>query len=419
MQNTILRELSAVERFLWLMNQTEPVHFLVAAQVEGPTTTAAWKKGLSSLQRRHPLLMASIEWGANNAPCFVGNPGIPIPLRVVEGNAPERLEAEVARELATPFRDGDALLVRAVLLHEKQRSIVILAVHHSIADGLSLAYAIRDLLQLLSGETLPPLPVPSSHEALLGLEENPGRVESRGEVCETSDAGNPKLQVLGPRISFLRVRPEVAGELLEVARQKHTSMHGALASSVVFAVRRLVKAKRPAPLRLASPISTRKQLNQGDDCVLLTDVGILELDLPPSGDFWELARSIKRDLSPQTSLDNIAERRRVFQQAFANVFDTEGATQLARQGMNADFVLTNLGNLPFGRQYGQLRLEALWPAILLGTSENQHVLGVATVGGSLCLMYCSYMPIPALLETMESLLMEACSTHSPVNLARS
>lgn len=419
MQNTILRELSTLERFLWLMNQTEPVHFLVAAQVEGATTTEAWKKGLSSLQRRHPFLMASIERGANNAPWFVGSPGIPIPLRVVEGDALERLEAEVARELAMPFRDGDALLVRAVLLHEKQRSIVILAVHHSIADGLSLAYAIRDLLQLLSGETLPPLPVPSSHEALLGLKENPGRGESRGEVCETRDRLNPKSQVLRPGISSMRIRPEIAGELLEAARQEQTSMHGALAASVVFAVRRLVKAERPAPLRLGSPISTRKQLNQGDDCVLLTDIGTLELDIPPSGDFWELARRIKSDLSPQTSLDTITERRRGLQQALANVFDAEGAMQLARQGMNADFVLTNLGNLPFERQYGQLRLDALWPAILLGTSENQHVLGVATAGGSLCLMYCSYTPIPALLETMESLLMEACSTHSGVHLARS
>jgi hypothetical protein len=337
---------------------------------------------------------------------------------VVEGNALQELEAEVARELATPFRDDDALLVRAVLLHEKQRCIVILAAHHSIADGLSLAYAIRDLLQLLSGERLPPLPVPSSHEALLGLKENPGRGESRGEVCETRDTLNPKSQVLRPRISSLRISPEVAGELLEVARQNQTSMHGALASSVVFAVRRLVKAERPAPLRLGSPISTRKQLNQGDDCVLLTDIGTLELDIPPSGDFWELARRIKSDLSPQTSLDTITERRRGLQQALANVFDAEGAMQLARQGMNADFVLTNLGNLPFERQYGQLRLDALWPAILLGTSENQHVLGVATAGGSLCLMYCSYTPIPALLETMESLLMEACSTHSGVHLAR-
>jgi hypothetical protein len=108
MRNTILCELSRLERFLWLLNQTEPVHFLVPAQVAGTITTDAWKKGLSSLQRRHPFLTASIEQGANNAPCFLGNPGIPIPLRVVEGNALQQLEAEVARELAAPFRAGDA-----------------------------------------------------------------------------------------------------------------------------------------------------------------------------------------------------------------------------------------------------------------------------------------------------------------------
>jgi len=43
--------------------------------------------------------------------------------------------------------------------------------------------------------------------------------------------------------------------------------------------------------------------------------------------------------------------------------------------------------------------------------ENQHVLGVATVHGSLSLMYCSYTSIPHLLETMESFLTEAVTKH--------
>jgi hypothetical protein len=152
---------------------------------------------------------------------------------------------------------------------------------------------------------------------------------------------------------------------------------------------------------------------------MLTDTGIVELDILPSGNFWELARRVKSELSPQTSLDKIAQRRRVLQQAIVNVFDAEGAIQFGRQSMHADFVLTNLGNLPFERQYGQLRLEALCPAILLGTSENQHVLGVATVHGSLSLMYCSYTPIPHLLGTMESFLMEACTngTRKPGSIA--
>ena len=169
---------------------------------------------------------------------------------------------------------------------------------------------------------------------------------------------------------------------------------------------------RGAPLRLASPISTRKQLNQGDDCVLLTDTGILELEIPSSGDFWELARHVNSELSPQTSLDSIRERRRALQRALADVFDAEAATTIGLRAMNVDFVLTNLGSLPFERQYGELHLEAVWPAILMGALENQHVLGVATVHGSLSLMYCSHTPIPHLLETMERFLTKACTEHA-------
>jgi Phthiocerol/phthiodiolone dimycocerosyl transferase C-terminus len=408
MQNRVLRQLSTFERFFWLHNQIEPVHFAVAALAEGATTVNAWRAGLSSLQHRHPFLMASIGADANAAPCFISRPGVPIPLRVVPGNVLQRLDTEVARELSTAFRDGDALLVRAVLLHEEQRSIVMLVAHHSIADALSLVYAIRDLLQLLSGEKLAPLPVPPSHEALLGLEEDVIG-ERGGGAFETDAPLNRKFQELVPRVTSLRMTRELTSNLQKISRQEKTSVQGALASSVVFAMRELVKRESPAPVRLASPISTRKQLNQSDDCVVLTDTGILDLDIPASGDFWELARRVKSELSPQTSLPSIAERRRAFQQVLANVFDAEGTLELARRGMNVDFVLTNLGNLSVERQYGRLRLEALWPAILIGTSENRHVLGVATVGGRLSLMYCSYTPIPHLLETMESLLTEACT----------
>ena len=79
-----------------------------------------------------------------------------------------------------------------MLLHEKHRSIIVLVARHSIADGLSLAYVIRDLLQLLSGETLAPLPV----AALLGLEEDAGTGESRGESFGKIASLNPRFQEL-------------------------------------------------------------------------------------------------------------------------------------------------------------------------------------------------------------------------------
>jgi hypothetical protein len=50
------------------------------------------------------------------------------------------------KELATPFDPGRAPLVRAVLMREHHRATLILTAHHSIADDLSLSFAIRDTL---------------------------------------------------------------------------------------------------------------------------------------------------------------------------------------------------------------------------------------------------------------------------------
>ena len=68
--------------------------------------------------------------------------------------ATSRWEREIERELATRFDARQAPLIRAVLLRQPDKSILILSAHHSIGDGLSMAFAIRDLLQALSGERL-------------------------------------------------------------------------------------------------------------------------------------------------------------------------------------------------------------------------------------------------------------------------
>jgi hypothetical protein len=50
----------------------------------------------------------------------------------------------------------------AALTRGQNKSAFILTTHHSIADGISSAYAIRDLIQLLAGKTLEPSrPIPA------------------------------------------------------------------------------------------------------------------------------------------------------------------------------------------------------------------------------------------------------------------
>ena len=72
-------------------------------------------------------------------------------------------------------------------------------------------------------------------------------------------------------------------------------------------------------------------------------------------------------------------------------------------------LLTNLGHLPFGGQFGHVELKALWGPCVLAGFEDEQKIGVATVDGSLCLTYTSHTPRDGLLEAMGGVLSEACS----------
>src|SRR5712671_7610007 len=151
---TLIRYLGPSEAYFWLSNQNSWKHFVVAAQIKGETTTASWRTALDAVQRRHPLLGVCIDADDSGSPYFRLLPELRIPLRIVPGDALQGWEAEMETELSTPFPVEDALLVRAVLLHEAHRATILLTVHHSIADGLSVALIVRDILEALSGKPL-------------------------------------------------------------------------------------------------------------------------------------------------------------------------------------------------------------------------------------------------------------------------
>jgi Condensation domain len=163
---TLIRYLGPSEAYFWLSNQNSWKHFVVAAQITGETTTASWRTALDAVQRRHPLLGVCIDADDSGAPYFRLLPELRIPLQVVPGDALQGWEDEMETELSTPFPGEDALLVRAVLLHEAHRATILLTVHHSIADGLSVALIVRDILEALSGKPLEALPVPQPRRPL-------------------------------------------------------------------------------------------------------------------------------------------------------------------------------------------------------------------------------------------------------------
>jgi hypothetical protein len=219
---TLIRYLGPSEAYFWLSNQNSWKHFVVAAQITGETTTASWRTALDAVQRRHPLLGVCIDADDSGAPFFRLLPELRIALRIVPEDA--GWEDEMETELSTPFPVEDALLVRAVLLHKAHRATILLTVHHSIADGLSVAFIVRDILEALSGKPLEALPVPQPQEDLCP----PPTIQSTELGSEEPKAPAPPSAPGTPlkrdrsllRVRGLRLPAELSDRLRERSRRE-------------------------------------------------------------------------------------------------------------------------------------------------------------------------------------------------------
>jgi hypothetical protein len=146
---------------------------VIAAEVLGDAAVEAWVSAVAAAQLRHPLLRVSVDYGPSGPPCFREHANIPIPLRIVPEEEFAAWQIEMAKELATPIPLSGVPLARITLLRKSGGSNLLLAMHHSIADGLSSAFVIRDILEALSGKPLQPLSLTEPQENLCSAAAEP------------------------------------------------------------------------------------------------------------------------------------------------------------------------------------------------------------------------------------------------------
>src|SRR5258705_2265701 len=111
-----IRSLGSLEHLFWLCDQNSFVHFAVTALISGETSARDWRRALDRLQKRHPILSVCIGGEPGSVPSFRQADARPIPLRIVEDEPEPRWEAEVGKELATPFNPRQAPLIRADMI---------------------------------------------------------------------------------------------------------------------------------------------------------------------------------------------------------------------------------------------------------------------------------------------------------------
>src|SRR5262245_299509 len=409
--SSVNRPLGSLEHLFWLLDQNRSIHFAVTAQIAGRASPYDWLEALERLQERHPILSVCIDGNQGSIPRFRQDNPAPIPLRIVEGDPKARWESEVSKELATHFDSSRTPLIRAVLIQGARDTAFILVAHHSIADGLSLAYAIRDTLSAVSGGSLPPLPsLPSQEEILAGGAGRMSLVRS-AEQQDSVPAGNPAiyrpLDNARPRVMGLSLGPTLTARLRNRTRREGTTVHGALSAAVAIAGRQRNADWQDTPIRVMSPINIRPLLGVGESCGVFVSATTNAIDGQATG-FWRLARDTRVATAAGQTREAVMSLLSKLGEVVGKGAEVAVAAEFAAAAFAREILLTNLGALTFDDRFGRLKIEELWGPAVLGGMEGEQTIGVAAVKGSICLTHTGHTPTEGLLTAMRSVLVKAC-----------
>ncbi len=348
------------------------------------------------------MLSVSIDTTYNRVPHFRNVPDKPIPLRIAEGDI--TWEREVEREMRTLFDPTKAPLIRAVLILQPEQAIVILITHHSIADGMSSVFLLRDLLAAVSGQPLTRYPFPRSLDEIVGA---PVRTSAEPGVAFSQDLA--KKCVESPvHVKSKVLSQELTSQLQRRARQEGTTVHGVLCAAVTVAGREIDQQWRESPLRIFSPVDIRGLIGVEDQCMdaFSKAVSVIETNSPAS--LWDLARSIRSTLLPFKTVEGNGPVISAISGAMATNMDVEQGAEFNRAAFSEETMVSNVGLVPYSPDFGKVTVKSLWAPAMLRGHEPEQTIGVATINGSIHLIHTSWNPIPGLLEGVEQKLAEAC-----------
>jgi NRPS condensation-like uncharacterized protein len=398
-----VRDLGSTEHLFWLLDQNRPTHFALVAEIDQVFPREAWHAAFRAAQERHPLLSTYIGNDEQIGTGFYSQSGAEIPLRVIGQNATS-WQAEVAREIATPFDWSSAPLLRASLLQGEQGSTLILAAHHSVIDGMGGAYLIEDLLLALTAEPRAPLRLIDSLEDLLESD-----MKSAADLPAAPLAPTPKQFRAGgaemPLIDALALTADLTRRLVARARVEQTTVHGAIAAAVNEAGRRLSLEWRARPVRTVTPIDVRYLAGEVGTAngVYITQTITVD-DHFNRRYFWQAARKIKRDLVQSQTPATVMAELKALNAAMSARPSVQDAAGFLSAVQACDVLLSNLGNQPIASAYNGLTLKTLWGPIVTSGLTDDQIVGVCTVNGVLRLTHASFAVLPGLLEEVRTVL---------------
>ncbi|QWW72453.1 condensation domain-containing protein [Rhizobium sp. WYJ-E13] len=409
-----LRPLGAFERLLYVDSIAHQRHFCIVAEIETEKGLADFRRAIDKVQKRHPLLCAGISEDPAAGPAFHRrSEEIKIIFEPLTSMTDWRQAVE--RELATPFIAEKAPLMRAIILHSPRRSIVILTLHHSIGDGLSAVFLIRDLMQALEGQDLQALGLPPTMEELATrAAEASGTTIANGRAPEAvlehmrSLACSPlwrPFQGDQPSVSSLTLSRSSSELLRATSRAQGTTVHGALCAAVV---RSIASELSQETVLIANPINRRSDVGAVDGvCALIADLEMVHFPISVPSNFWDLARHATGKLAEARGHQALYNHISGMQSLLPSRTDPALASGIFAS-MRPDVILSNLGSLPIPCKIGNTTLKTLFGPFVQGRFREERVIGAASTDGRLTVVQSSPNYIRSVLPRMKEELLRAC-----------
>lgn len=400
-----LRPLGALEQYTWKIDTFGPKHFTVSAEVTGRTTLDEWLRAINKLQKRHPLICAGVDVNDDNELCFFYDDRVTIRVRTVNLRKISSLESEIESEYASPFRNGDFSLMKIALLHDEQKCIVIVTTHHVIADGLSVSSFIRDLITIVAGRDLPALPLlPSLEQTYMqSPQSRPPDKMSLQDVIDPrgyAERNQEKLKVIR-----LKLSSELTDSIIRNAKKRQVTTHCLLSAALAMA-RNNLSEQSEHKIRICTPVNARKHTALDYGLCFYALIPTHEYKLDDTSTIWSVADNISETLDRVKTKKGI-ESLILCAEPFMTSNDINHVISYDKKQLAPDLTISNLGVIEAPECIGSLELNAVWgPCVLIGT-KGEHMVGVATINGSIHLVHITYEGSTKLLKMAEKILKDS------------
>ncbi|ESA33885.1 condensation domain-containing protein [Leptolyngbya sp. Heron Island J] len=399
-------------RFLGMPN----ANIVMGARIRGQVTPKLLQSAILKARQKHPLLGVRIHLGDDATGWFVQTnvPEVPIETKP---RATEKDWTEVAADqLQQPFFIATGPLIRIILLESPEISDLIITAHHSICDGRSLVYLIRDLMTYLGHPAYEPepkqvIPIASQEYLPPSISVNWLRkiiIKSINQkwLRKAITFNDEDYQNLHNtfwqrhRASVLRwdMAPSQTAMLVACCQQEQVTVNSALYTAFLKAQKQIQGDAHDYFHNILVPVDFRNRLTKPVDEAVGFYVSAVKFKLKAAKErpFWEMARIIDKKTRQQLTDKNIfaAQKLSLLTPSFLDgmVFAKHGylddkmaVSYVKRTGLDklfAGMTISNLGRLSIPVDYGGLHLDALMgPAVYSDIIEK--VLEVVTVGGNM------------------------------------